>query len=250
MLKAERCSAILDLVEAKGFVTVGEFMQVLNVSDMTIRRDLTELEAQGKLRRVHGGAQSLNSYKQRELSHEEKKVIHTPEKEAVVKKALTLIEDGDTIFLGPGTTIELLAQQLEARELRIITNSLSVFLILQQKTNLQKVYLIGGELRQKTGAFYGEIANSALQKFSYAKAFVSANAIKGNQVMNASIEEGKTQNVALENSQERYLLIDDSKINKEDFFTFYLLEDLTAVITNQGKFHVEKELEQYVKVIV
>ncbi|EFM82822.1 transcriptional regulator, DeoR family [Enterococcus faecalis TX4248] len=69
MLKEERLNAIVSLVDQKGAIKVTEIMERLNVSDMTVRRDLTELEAAGRLKRVHGGASSLNTYRPHELSH-------------------------------------------------------------------------------------------------------------------------------------------------------------------------------------
>lgn len=80
MLKEERLNAIVSLVDQKGAIKVTEIMERLNVSDMTVRRDLTELEAAGRLKRVHGGASSLNTYRPHELSHADKQIINSVEK--------------------------------------------------------------------------------------------------------------------------------------------------------------------------
>ncbi len=232
MLKEERLSTVLELVNKNGVIDVNELIRMMNVSDMTIRRDLAELEKRGQINRIHGGAQSINLYKKEELSHEKKQIIHPEEKKAVVQKALKLISEDDTIFLGPGTTIEMLAQSLSFNHLRVITNSLPVFTILKAKATNYQIYLVGGEYRELTGAFFGEITNKMLMNFRFGKAFVGANAVKDNRVMTATIEEGTTQNIALNNSTERYLLVDSSKLNVEDFYTFFQLDKMTALITN------------------
>ena len=128
MIKDERYKAIMDLLTPSGTVRVNEIMEKLNVSDMTVRRDLADLEKRGLLERVHGGAR-INTFNE-ELSHKEKQIINVEAKRAIAKKAIESIKEGDTIFLGPGTTIELLAKLIDERNLQIVTNCLPVFEIL------------------------------------------------------------------------------------------------------------------------
>ena len=138
MLKKERLRYICDKVNSKGIITVNEIIQALNVSDMTIRRDLDELEKAGKLLRIHGGAQSLTYSLDHELSHLEKSTVQVNEKQTIALYASSLIQDGETIYLGPGTTIQILATLLRDRDIRVITNSYHVFEILMF-SNLTKV---------------------------------------------------------------------------------------------------------------
>ncbi len=85
MLKEERLTAIQDLIDQQGLVKVNEIVSILNVSDMTVRRDLTELEKTGRVKRIHGGAKSLNIYKQAELSHSDKQVINMTRRKRLQK---------------------------------------------------------------------------------------------------------------------------------------------------------------------
>ncbi len=133
-----------------------------------------------------------------------------------------MIEENETIYLGPGTTIDLLAKIIPNKLLRVVTNCLPVFDIVSQKDKL-KVYLLGGEIRPLTKSFFGEITNMSLENMHFHKAFFSCNAVKDSAIMTATIEEGQTQAIALDNSFERYLLIDTSKIDKEDFYSYYHL---------------------------
>ena len=106
MLKKERLVKIAHKVNQNGIITIQEIMDELGVSDMTARRDLDELEKSGKLLRVHGGAQSLSFSMDHELSHIEKSSVQIEEKKRIAHKAATLISEGESIFLGPGTTIQ------------------------------------------------------------------------------------------------------------------------------------------------
>lgn len=251
MNKHQRLDELVKLVDRAGTVTVSEIMDSLKVSDMTVRRDLTELESQGKLTRIFGGAKSNKSQFYRELPHEEKLLKNIEEKKKVAKKAVELIKDGDTIFLGPGTSVEVLADEITNENLRVITNCLPIFNDLQKKkSDTFKVFLLGGEMRDATQAFVGEMTNAIMDRMYFSKMFFSGNGIKNGQIMTSSFEEAYTQKLALERSTESYLLIDSSKIGKEDFTSICSLSDITAVITDQSLDKVQEKIEKYTKVIL
>lgn len=250
MKKIDRQKEILNLVNKRGTIRVSEVVKILGVTDMTVRRDLIEMEAQGLLKKIHGGARSNNAYQYIEISHDEKHTYNIEAKEYIAKIASELIEEGDTIFLGPGTTVECLAFMIKNKKVRIITNCLPVFNILsEKKTDLFQVFLIGGEKRNLTETFVGEITYMILNKMHFTKAFFGANAVKGNDIMTSSYEEGFTQSIALENSLEKYLLIDSSKIDKEDFVSFFKLSDITAVITNENDKNKVDEITRLTEII-
>lgn len=233
MLKTKRQQAIMTLCELHGVVTVKFIQEQLHVSDMTIRRDLDELASQNRLIRVHGGAKSLSfeSEKPIELSHGEKKQLHSREKEFIAKNAAAAIQEGDTIFLGTGTTIELMTKYLPQKRLRIITNSLPVFNLLT--TNEQHdLYLIGGAYRKITGAFVGSIAIETIQKLSIQKAFVGVNGIMEEFVSTFSIEEGMFQQLVLDKAQQKFLVADANKFNQNAFYNFYNLNKIDGLYTD------------------
>ena len=250
MLKRERLQKIVEMVNSKGIITVNEVINTLNVSDMTVRRDLDELDKAGKIVRIHGGAQSISYSINEELSHIEKKTLQIDEKKRIAQSAASHIEDGDTIYLGPGTTIELLAQNLISKRIRIITNNYPVFDILKQSDSVE-VILTGGDFRKNTGALVGPLTNANLRKLNFTKAFISANGIHNESICTYNIEEGEAQEIALNNSRTKYLLVDNKKINKDDFYVFYNLHDIDHLITdwNINK-DVYKHYEQYVNIIV
>ena len=143
MNKYDRLDEITKLVNKRGTVRTNEIVEDLNVSDMTVRRDLAELEEKGVLTKIHGGARSNSAFQYKEMSHQEKHTHYIEEKRYIAKKAVELIEDGDTIFLGPGTTVQKLAEEINHHTLTVITNCLPVFKILMKKQSLHfRVYLL------------------------------------------------------------------------------------------------------------
>ena len=251
MNKRERLDEIIRLVNKKGTVRISEIVEMLNVTDMTVRRDFIELEEQGVLTKIHGGARSNKAFQYHEYSHSEKHIQNREAKQEIAKRAAQLIEDGDTVFLGPGTTVACLAEAIKNPRLTVITNCMPVFTILsQKKTEDFQVFLLGGEYRQVTESFVGEITNTSLEKMRFSKVFFSGNGVKGSDVMTSTLAEAYTQNLAITHSVEKYLLLDSSKIGKDDFTSFCDLNDLTAIITDvQTKDDQYQLLEQYTEVI-
>ena len=249
--KNKRLEAITKIVEEKGTVRVSDIVECLNVSDMTVRRDFTELEEIGVLKRTHGGAKSNNVSQYKELSHEDKYILNMEKKREIALKAVKLIEEGDTIFLGPGTTIELLAKEINFKSLRVLTNCLPIFEILsEKKSETFSVFLVGGEFRKITRSFVGEIANTILKNINFNKTFFSCNAIKENDVMTSTFEESYTQEIVLNNSDEKYLLTDDSKFEKIDFINFYTLDKLTGIVINNTEKEILNKIEKYINLII
>lgn len=229
MLKHERQNKILLLLNKYKNITVKQLVMELNISDMTARRDLQELSNKGLLLRFHGGAQIIDN---KEKSHEEKLDIKVNEKKVISKKAKQIIRDNETIFIGPGTTLEDLALELKNRTLRIVTNSLPVFLILKDSKSIDLI-LIGGEYRGITDSFIGSITEHMIENIRFSKAFISANAMDEENIYTYSESEGIIQQIALNNAMEKILLIDSSKFRRFDFYSFYKIENINTIITEK-----------------
>ncbi|MFY9902976.1 MAG: DeoR family transcriptional regulator, partial [Trichococcus sp.] len=104
MLKKERQNRILHLLDETSYLTIVEIATQLEVSEMTIRRDVTELAKENKLKKLYGGAEKLSSEK-KELSTQEKIYANIDEKKYIGKVMNEIIKDNSTIFVGAGTTI-------------------------------------------------------------------------------------------------------------------------------------------------
>lgn len=231
-------------------MTVKDLISQLGVSDMTIRRDLDELADSGKLIRIHGGAQSVASSDATELSHIEKKELHLEQKEQIAKRAAKMINAGDTIYIGPGTTQELIVQYVdEVADLRVVTNSLPVFESWQIK-NVDLI-LVGGNFRERSGAFIGGLASDTLGDLKFNKSFVGVNGIRNESMMTANTEEGSAQAIAINNSLTKIVLADCFKVNRDDFYQFYNLYDVDYLITNDElNDEMVSHYQQYTNIIL
>lgn len=250
MLKKERLMMLLDMVNQNSIMTVNDLIGKLGVSDMTIRRDLDELADSGKLVRIHGGAQSVASSDATELSHIEKKELHLEQKEQIAQRAAKMINAGDTIYIGPGTTQELIVHYVDdIADLRVFTNSLPVFECWQNK-NVDLI-LVGGNFRERSGAFIGGLASDTLRDLKFNKSFVGVNGLHNESMMTANTEEGSAQAIAVNNSLTKIVLADRFKINRDDFYQFYNLYDVDYLITNDElNDETVSHYQQYTKVIL
>ncbi len=246
MIKAERQDRLMRLIESQGTVSVKEIVDALGVSDMTVRRDLEELAGAGEVIRVHGGARSASSQHRsmirHEYSHIEKRARHASEKIDIARRArhasekidiartaAGLVEEDSTIFLGTGTTIEQMVPLLPSCHLRSITNSQSIFTLLEPNETYEHC-LIGGKYRRRTTAFVGPVAEDAISTLGIDVAFIGANGICFDAVFTSNMDEGRIQQLAFDQADTRYLVADSSKIGQRDFYTFYRLSNIDALI--------------------
>lgn len=249
MIKEERLSAIMSMISDKEYIKVSDIGELLNVTEMTVRRDLQYLENKQLLKRVHGGATSISPNQIKELSHIEKVDVNFEEKKEIALKIVNEIQDGDTIFLGAGTTIELTYDVFNKKNVRIITNSLPLFNKFSLDENIDLI-LIGGTYRSKTGSFTGSITNDVLSNLNVERAFIGVNGIYEEGVYNSNENEGVTQKTILNSSDIKYLVADDSKIGRRDFYKFYDLSNIDYLIMNDALNIDEKEkYGKYVTII-
>ncbi|MDM8300672.1 DeoR/GlpR family DNA-binding transcription regulator [Collinsella tanakaei] len=259
MLKAQRQEQIVRRLAQEGTESVGSIASALGVSEMTIRRDLEELSERKMVERVYGGARLPRTLADtfgadgipvpREYSHAEKRHLHMEEKRRIAQRAVRLIDAHDTIFLGAGTTAEQMADCLPAVPLRIVTNSLSIFKRLEHDANVE-LYLVGGLYRRQTGCFVGGMAEDAVAPLGIDKAFIGTNGVATGSLFTADIDEGRLQRLVLDKAHRRYAIADASKIGRRDFYAFFRLIDLCALICSGEIDPAHRaEIEQQVDII-
>ncbi|WP_165004044.1 MULTISPECIES: DeoR/GlpR family DNA-binding transcription regulator [unclassified Enterococcus] len=236
MIKDERQKYLLDLLKQHKFLKVKDIVRELNITDMTVRRDFQDLEDQGLIIRVHGGARIIEDNKNSiltELSHREKQHIHLTEKMEIAKLIAENILEDETVFLGAGTTIELVYEFLTVNRAKIITNSIHVFDKFKQDPRFELI-LIGGSYRSKTGAFVGTIANDFISSIHVTKSFIGVNGLDHSAVYTSNEDEGLTQKCALNIAEKKFIVADHHKLNKKDFYGFYPLESADYLITDSN----------------
>lgn len=238
-MKKHRRDFILSELNKKSYVSVAYLQKELNVTEMTIRRDLKELESEGSIMRVHGGAQRLESAAGVQpslltLHHEERMQLNTEKKHIIAKKAASLICDQDVIFISASTTNELIAQYIGNKSIRLVTNCLYIFFQYHEMPNVEAI-LIGGKYNDFLQSFLGAITLESLKTVTFTKAFVGTNAITNNKLYASNDEEGLLHMTALDNARERYVVCDSTKFNTDAFFNFYNCDQLTAIITDNSE---------------
>ncbi|RZS91349.1 DeoR family transcriptional regulator [Motilibacter rhizosphaerae] len=175
MFAAERRRLISELVATSGAVSLRELARLTGTSEVTVRRDLRSLEAEGLLSRRHGGAVAREAL--HEPTHSEKSHVAAAEKAAIAAAAAELVEDGEALVLGPGTTTQALARRLtRKRDLTVVTNSLLVAQALSRAPGVD-VVMTGGSLRGSIFALVGGDAEHALAGLRVSTAFMSGNGL-------------------------------------------------------------------------
>lgn len=252
-MKSERQQVILDLLQQRQTVTVKMIADTLRVSDMTVRRDLAEMAEDGLVVRVHGGAQLPRSARGSSLlrvrSHEEKKLRSVEQKRAAARAAAKIIQPGDTIFLGGGTTLELMCDYLPKADIRVVTNSMPVLNLLADNPHVE-LFLVGGTLRQDTRVFTTPYGSRAFYGMSTSKAFVSATGVFGNEVFGSHPDVGVLLGDACARANESYLVLDADKVGVRDFCSFTTLDQITAAFINpEANAEAVEALEAYTTVV-
>ena len=248
MLKEERQKIILDKLKENYIIQVSQMTNLLDVTDMTIRRDLKELEDKKLLIRIHGGASKIEKALPREFSNEEKLLKNKELKMEIAKKISQILIPEQNIYLGAGTTIEYVSEFLGDKNLNIFTNSLYLFkkLVFLDNVNIK---LIGGDFRKVTGAFVGALSLDLVSKMRFNQAFIGVNGINNGKAYTYSPEEGILQKLILDNSFERYLVADSSKLGYEDLYHFYNIEDAKFITDSKITSDNRKEIEKYTEII-
>lgn len=237
-MQAKRRKYILELLVENHSVSVTELCERLNVSEMTIRRDLRALEQEGLLRRTHGGAVSSlgRSYEPLLRVRAEE---NTAQKAAIGRKAAEMIQDGHSIALDVGTTTLEIARALrDKHNLTIITASLPIALEIVSNFSMEsdvRLILTGGIVRAGELSMVGEIARHTYQHLHVDIAFIGAGGINpGVGLTEFNLEDTQIKQVLLQTAQHRVLVADSSKFGRTTFATIAPLSAIDTIITDTG----------------
>lgn len=234
LFEEERKAKIVAYVQEYTRASVQELAKAFDVSESTIRRDLKDLEDAKQLKRTHGGAVCFESVSF-EPTFSEKEDRYAREKENIARKAVELIEDGDTILLDSGTTTHLLAEQLKGfSRLTVVTNSLTIAQQLQELPGIETV-VVGGMLRQNTLALVGPIAERSFEMIRVDKAFVATNGIHLKEGLTTpNIIEAAAKRKMIEVAKQVVVLADHTKVGRVAFAKFGDLSEVDKLIIDSG----------------
>lgn len=234
MNKTERHQKILNLLISKERIEINELCEMFHIVPMTARRDLKELEEQGKLIRTHGGAALPPEKEDVNLPFFQRTKINSAQKLAIAAKARSFLKAGQHIFLASGTTVHAFAQSLkESIPLTVITDAVNISYELSAFSNIH-LLSVGGELRPNSLTLTGKIAEENLSHFQMDAAFIGINGIdRDGNIYVSSIVESSILNVLFDRVPDIYILADASKLDQKDFVHVGTLDSRHTLITTK-----------------
>lgn len=236
---SSRDQRILQEVLRAGEASVGALARRLAVSPATVRRDLTELERRGLLRRTHGGAVPVETihgdFFLQDSSFQEQMRRHAPEKRRIGLAAAGLVEDGDTLALTPGTTPALVARSLRHRKnITVVTNTVNVALELCRREGIA-VFVTGGYLRGGWFSMVGPAAVHALGEIYVDKVFIGVNGIHPARGLTANHpDEASTNRAMIRQARTKIVVADHTKLGKVASAKICPTEEVDILITDTG----------------
>lgn len=228
-----RKARILDSLRRNGAVGVGDMARSLGVSDMTIRRDLSELEREGHLTRTHGGAVLTGrTIDGDEPSFSARLARNREEKERIARAALALTDGRRAVALDIGSTTFLLADLLRHRAgLKVFTNSLKIAAALGDAAG--EVYVPGGRIRGEDLAIGGPSAVEAFDKLWFDIAFIGVSGITPEGLFDYSFEDTELKRVYLRRSAEAVVLCDSAKFDRLSLVRVAGFDDVDRLVTDR-----------------
>jgi len=227
-----RRKRLLELVRSKRFASLPELIEELQVSASTVRRDLNHLEKEGVIRRFHGGV--LYSGKSPKLPHFDlRQPVQWPAKRAIARRAVELIEDGDTILLDGGSTTYEVARLLVGRPLHIVTNSLPVANLFASDPNSDLV-MVGGSICPRTGVAQGPDADRMLGSLRVRKTIFSVAGITEEGFFNNNVLLAGTERTMMRVADEVIVVADSTKFGRRSLTHLCGLDGADWLVVDEG----------------
>ncbi|OOF59971.1 DeoR/GlpR family DNA-binding transcription regulator [Rodentibacter myodis] len=233
MIPAERQKLLLNLISQKGIVSIAQLVDSLNVSHMTIRRDIQKLEEMGKVLSVSGGV-TIQEHLSFEPTHQDKSLLFHPQKEQIGETAVQLIPTNTTIYLDAGTTtLEMAYRLIERDDLLVITNDFSIAHFLMTNGQCELIH-IGGTVNKLNHSSVGELAGQFLRQLSIDMAFVSTSSWTLKGLTTPDETKLPVKKALLDSSNQRILVSDSSKYGKVATFHICSLTRFDHIICDKN----------------
>jgi DeoR family fructose operon transcriptional repressor len=243
----ERRHAMADLITQRGRLSVSELADAYAVTTETVRRDLSELERAGLVRRVHGGAVPARALPLLEAAVDDRDQARPEEKDLIARAALRLLpDDGGSVLIDAGTTTTRLATHLPGdRRLTVFTNAVPVAARLAGRPE-HELHLLPGRVRLRTQAAVGEDTVTALARLRPDVAFLGTNGLSLEHGLSTpDSSEAAAKRAMVGSAHKVVVLADSSKIGEEHTVRFADLLELDVLVTDSGVSDVDvKALEE------
>jgi len=245
MLQEERYQKILTVLSESGSLSIKKIQELFGISIATARRDMIELQERGLVNRTHGGVSLKSKKSDRDIPPLDIRKAHCAiEKEAIARKAATLIEPSDVLILDGGTTTLHLAKMLPLIPISVITNSLvhaqTVFEHQEGNSNIE-IVLTGGILFGAWSLTYGPPALACLSEYHANWLFLSGQGINENGLFNPNALVVEVEKAMVKSADKVVVLADHSKIGSKSMSRVCALGDIDYLITTSNA-EVESQL--------
>ena len=231
MLKAERYRKILNHLQEQGTATITDLCGILDVSRATARRDLVELDRENLLERKHGGAVAIEKSSAADIPLALRRHIQKEEKIRIAKAAVAYIKEGNTLYLGAGTTTREVAVLLKNfRRLTVLTNDIAVAMEVSVTEN--QLIVTGGVLKKSSMTLLGHFTERILNELHVDIAILSMDAVDpANGFMDYNTDEIIIKRLMIQNADKCIMLCDHSKFFRTALVKVCPLADADLLIT-------------------
>ena len=237
MHERERWRLILEAVAEKHVVTIRDLERLLRASSATVRRDLQRLETEGKLRRVHGGAEAIDALKKHDLVGQEPferaRLKHLQENRAIAKRAAALCEDDASVIIDGGTTTYLMVEYLRDRNLQILTSSFPIAAALIEQGQAH-VIVPGGEIYRQQQVILSPFHDGIIGSFFAKKMFMGAQAITPAGLMQTDPILVQSEKRLMERAEQIIALVDSSKFVQTGGLILCPINEVDTIITDSN----------------
>lgn len=236
MHESERHLIILSVLQEKPLATVRELVNLTQSSEATIRRDISALDQQKKLRKMRGGAEAINLRSMPGLAGRPfayNKSVNVSSKRAIAKAAVDLCEEGEAIIINGGTTTFQMVHYLTPRHLQVYTNSFPIADHLLNQTQ-NTVIVPGGTIYREQNIILSPFENDGSKHFHAQKIFMGAQGVGVMGIMEADNLVVQAEEKLMGQADELVLLVDSSKFRKRSSLVLCPLERASTIITDSG----------------
>ena len=226
-----RQAEILDIAARDGKVTVEGLAEHFQVTLQTIRRDLSELDQSGLLKRVHGGAMPASGTSN--FAYEDRRALQTEAKDQIARACAAAIPNDCSVFLNIGTSTEAVAERLTRHEnLLVVTNNLNVANILSRAPGVE-IFVTGGTLRRADAGLIGPLAVDTINNFKFDYAVIGCSALDlDGEVLDFDVQEVGVSQAIVARSRKTYLVADHSKFDRSAPARICTLAEINGFFTD------------------
>ena len=240
MVLIDRWIEISEFVKEKKYASIDEIMEKFQLSRSTVRRTLIAMEEKKLLKRVRGGAEAIEEVDAiLPMDFQEVFNANKEDKIIIAKKAASLIQDNDVIFIDSRSTCFYMIDYIKAKEITVVTNGIMHIQKLMAKGI--NTYILGGYAKPEKNLIMGEDMVNKISVMNFDKAFLGTMGIDARSGFTTMmLEDGEVKKAVIKSSDKCYILADKSKFNVRKFYTYGDFTEATIITNSEIKFEEGK----------